>query len=105
MKKCILYVIAGLSMIFLPGCFGVYGVVVPHRVVYTSHTPRPKVHVHHHRHYHKRRVIVRVRPRTRHRHVYKRNTYNRTVIHRHYYNNGAKNKRNKRSKKGKKRRR
>jgi len=117
MKKCILYIIAGLSMIFLPGCFGAYGVITPHRVVYTSPVYVPRARVYHPRHHYKRRIIRHhqhrqyrhhrtiVRPRIRHRHIYKRNVYNRTTIHRHYYDNNVKNRRKgKKSKRGKKRR-
>jgi len=102
MKKYICYTVALLSLTMLGGCH-TFGVVVPHNVVYTSHTRtyvhRPRVR---HRRVHIRQRVLRPRKRIiRNRYVRRQNIINRTVIHRYYYNghNGSKNKR--RGKKGK----
>ena len=80
MRKTILYIIAGLSMLVLPGCFGIYGVARPHGVIYTTHTHTPRTHVHHHR-YHGNRY---------HGHRYHRHHAQRPgkVVVRRYYHNG-----------------
>ena len=93
MKKYICYIVAFLSLSLMAGCHGI-GVIVPHHVVYTSHTPRtyvyrPRIR---HRHVHVPRRALRPRKRIiRRRYVHRQNVYNRTVIHRHYYNRSKKN--------------
>ena len=103
MKKYICYTVALLSLTMLGGCH-TFGVVVPHNVVYTSHTRtyvhRPGVR---HRRVHVRRRAIRPRKRIiRNRYVRRQNVYNnRTVIHRHYYNGNIGKKNRSRGKRGK----
>jgi len=80
MKKSILYIIVGLGMLVLPGCFGTYGVVRPHSVIYTTHvhTPRTHTHRHHRHHYHSHKY------HRHHRHYVKKPK----VVVKRYYNNG-----------------
>ena len=103
MKKLICYSVAFMSLSMLSGCHAI-GVIVPHRVVYASHTRthvyRPRIR---YRHVHVRSRAQRPQSRViRNRYVRRQNIINRTVIHRHYYDrSGAKNRRH--GKKGKRR--
>ena len=86
MEKCILYIVAGFGMFLTPGCYGGYGVITPHRVVYTSHLPQVEhryVYRPYYRHY-KQRVVYHNRHRShvkrhrrliRHRHIHKEETF------------------------------
>jgi len=105
MTKCIFYCVAGLGMFASPGCFAGHDVVVPHRVVHTTHLPevvhrhyyprrRYKQRVTYHNNYH-RPVVRPTRRYRRHRTVYRRNVVNRTIINRHYYNSNGKRRKGK----------
>lgn len=109
MFKCVFYCVAGVGMFASPGCFAGHDVIVPHRVVHTSHLPpvvyrhypqRRHVHrthvrrhnhghhgVHNHHHRINRRYKSRVRYHNRVRPSHKR-TLRKRVVTRRYNKNG-----------------